>query len=67
MTDDSLSALAAVLQCRRIPGGCDDCTAFQTMTQDGPGVYRLTVHHDDTCPSYRAMTNRAERRRRGRP
>lgn len=63
MSGDSLSALAAALVGQRIPGGCDDCTAYQTMTQDAPGVYRLTVHHDGTCPSYRAMTNRAQRRR----
>jgi len=39
----------------RMPGGCDDCTAYQTVEQHDPGVYLLTVHHDDTCPSYLAM------------
>lgn len=33
-----------------IPGGCDDCTAFQTVEQHHPGIYVLTVHHDDSCP-----------------
>ncbi|MGI8693512.1 MAG: hypothetical protein ACR2JK_11545 [Geodermatophilaceae bacterium] len=36
----------------RIPGGCDDCTAYQTVEQQAPGVYLLAVHHDDTCPDY---------------
>lgn len=42
----------------RMPGGCDDCTAFQTLDRHDSGVYLLTVHHDDTCPSYRGMTSR---------
>lgn len=39
----------------RMPGGCDDCTAHQALDVVS-GVYVLTVHHDDTCPSYRGMT-----------
>lgn len=34
---------------RRIPGGCDDCDAYQSMVLT-EGIYMLTVHHDDTCP-----------------
>jgi hypothetical protein len=34
----------------RIPGGCDDCAAYQTLDRYGPGVYVLTVHHDHACP-----------------
>ena len=49
----SLSALEA-LAGRRLPGGCDDCDAYQTLKRlpsDAWGsVYVLTVHHDDTCP-----------------
>ncbi len=40
----------------RMPGGCDDCTAHQTVERQATGVYELTVHHDDTCPAYRGMT-----------
>ena len=40
----------------RMPGGCGDCTAFQTLDRHDSGVYVLTVHHDDTCPTYRGMT-----------
>lgn len=41
---------------RRLPGGCDDCDAYQTVTQHGNGVYVLTVHHDASCPYYRGAT-----------
>ena len=51
------SALDA-LTSRRLPGGCDDCSAYQTVEQHGPRLYLLLVHHDDTCPTYRAMSAR---------
>jgi hypothetical protein len=39
-----------------IPGGCDRCDAFQTMTADPAhdGIYHLTITHDDWCPFLRA-------------
>ncbi len=40
---------------RRLPGGCDDCHAYQ----HAPGLYLLTVHHDPTCPAYQAMRPRS--------
>lgn len=40
----------------RLPDGCDDCTAYQTLDRHDTGVYVLTVHHDDTCPTYRRTT-----------
>lgn len=46
----ALDALAG----RRIPGGCDDCDAYQEMTTDGGGVYVVTVRHDASCPWLRA-------------
>lgn len=57
MSDDAASVLDA-LTGRRLPGGCDDCTAYQTVQQQTPGVFLLTVHHDDSCPTYRAMRPR---------
>ena len=63
MSDDVTEVLGAITG-RRIPGGCDDCTAYQTVQQHTPGVFVLTVHHDDTCPAYRQHLNRTERRRR---
>ena len=41
---------------RRLPGGCDDCDAFQVLTQQAAGVYELAIHHDDGCPYYRGVT-----------
>lgn len=34
----------------RIPGGCDQCNAYQTATAVAAGVWTITVHHDDWCP-----------------
>jgi hypothetical protein len=49
-----LSALDA-LTGRRLPGGCDDCDAYQTVTHETAGVYRMVVHHDETCPFHRSL------------
>lgn len=38
----------------KIPGGCDECDAFQTVTEESVGVWSLVVHHDDDCRFYRA-------------
>lgn len=38
----------------RVPGGCDDCDAYQTVTVDR-GVACITVHHDETCPWLAAL------------
>jgi len=40
---------------RQIPGGCDDCDAYQTVTAETAGVWTLHVHHDETCPTWRAI------------
>ena len=45
---------------KRIPGGCDDCDAYQVMVRCEAGVYVLEVHHDDTCPFYRQARARRE-------
>lgn len=49
--NSALDAMAGL----RIPGGCDDCTAYQTMTSEADGLYELLVHHDVTCPFYRGL------------
>lgn len=41
---------------RPLPGGCDDCDAYQTVTKTSDGVYVLAVHHDPSCPYYRGAT-----------
>lgn len=49
MNDPIRDALVA-LDGAHIPGGCDDCDAYQTLETDASGVTVLTVHHDDSCP-----------------
>lgn len=39
----------------RIPGGCDDCDAYQTVDTSRAPVYVIRVHHDDTCPAFRRI------------
>jgi hypothetical protein len=42
---------------REIPGGCDDCDAYQTIEPDPEHgtMWHLFVHHDDSCPIYRRI------------
>lgn len=49
---DPIAPIAASVGTGRIPGGCPDCDAYQTLDASAAPVYRLTVHHDDTCPTY---------------
>jgi len=44
--DDLLASFAG----RRVPGGCDDCDAFQQMRKEADGVFVLAVHHGRGCP-----------------
>lgn len=41
---------------RRLPGGCDDCNAYQTVRRVDGRFYVLTVHHDETCPELNGVT-----------
>jgi hypothetical protein len=41
---------------RRLPGGCDDCDAYQEIAEPAPGVYVVTVRHDSTCPYPKGLT-----------
>ena len=43
----------------RIPGGCDDCDAYQELSTDGSGIYVLAIRHDDTCPWLQARERKA--------
>ncbi len=35
---------------QKVPGGCDDCDAYQHL-REHDGIYVLTVAHDDWCPT----------------
>lgn len=51
----TISELFESLQGQRAPGGCEDCDAFQTVESAASMGYWLTVHHDDSCPTYREI------------
>lgn len=61
MTDDVVHEMLAKAaeRGRLIPGGCDNCNAYQTLDQIEDGVWSLIVHHDDWCPFLRARTAEA--------
>ena len=48
--------LLGPLDGQRIPGGCDDCDAYQTVTALARGVWQLNIHHDSWCPVLAAHT-----------
>jgi hypothetical protein len=52
-----VTATIAAIDGAQIPGGCTSCTAYQTIAAhaDGPNLHRITVHHDDDCPVWRAI------------
>ncbi len=54
----ALDTITAAVGNQRLTGGCDACAAFQTMTKRDDGVFRVTVHHDDSCPWLNARTSR---------
>jgi hypothetical protein len=43
------------LEGSEIHGGCDRCDAVQRSTEVIPGVWKMTIAHDDDCPFLRAM------------
>lgn len=56
--DNSIRQYLASLDGARIPGGCDDCDAYQTVDATHAPLFVLNVHHDATCPWFN--TNRKE-------
>jgi hypothetical protein len=50
-----LAAVLGPLDGARIPGGCEDCDAYQVVEPVAAGVWNILVHHDDWCPTYRRM------------
>lgn len=35
---------------------CPDCNVDKHVVEDEPGLYRIVVMHDSTCPTYRVMS-----------
>lgn len=47
----AVAQLLGPLDGARIPGGCEQCDAYQTVEPAGPGIWINTVHHDSWCPA----------------
>jgi hypothetical protein len=45
-----LADLFGPLDGTQVPGGCEHCNAYQTVTPIEAGAWRITVHHDSWCP-----------------
>ncbi|MGA8724138.1 MAG: hypothetical protein WB565_03800 [Acidimicrobiales bacterium] len=56
---DHLDQVLGALAGQSLPGGCDDCNAEQTIAQISPGVWTMTVAHDDDCPFLRTQVGKA--------
>jgi hypothetical protein len=52
---NEINQWAASLDGAKIPGGCEDCDAYQTLHVIDRGLTRLNIHHDDWCATYRRM------------
>lgn len=55
---DDLQAMLGPLDGGQIPGGCEDCDAYQVPTCIAHGVWVLQVFHDDWCPTLQRMEGR---------
>lgn len=47
----TLQEIFDALAGQRIPGGCDDCDAYQEVG-DRFGIHVIDIYHDDTCPAW---------------
>jgi hypothetical protein len=47
----SIEDLFAQIEDQSIEGGCDCCNAVQVVKTISPGIFELTVMHDDWCPA----------------
>jgi hypothetical protein len=45
-----LTSLFGPLDGAEIPGGCDQCDAYQKVGPIKDGIWGITVYHDDWCP-----------------
>jgi len=55
----ALAAILGPLDGAHIPGGCQRCDAYQTVSPLTAGAWQVTVHHDDWCPVLAATASPA--------
>jgi hypothetical protein len=48
---NTVDEMFAGLVGQEIPGGCDTCAAIQTLHREDVGIWRLSVAHDEWCPT----------------
>jgi hypothetical protein len=58
-TRNDLQRVFGPIDGARIPGGCEDCDAFQKPVQIAFGVWVLQIFHDDWCPTLKRMEGRS--------
>ena len=56
---DAVAKILGPLDGGRIPGGCDSCDAYQTVTAGSAGMWHIHIHHDDWCPVLATHQGRA--------
>ena len=59
-TNEALHNFSALLDQFQIPGGCDECDAYQVVHEQDPGsnIMHVTVSHDDDCARLQRMIDR---------
>lgn len=55
---DQLLRLFGPRDGEQIPGGCDFCSAYQTVEPLRRGIWRLAVRHNADCPLYQQRQQR---------
>lgn len=52
-----------------IPGGCEECGAYQIIAKVEPGIWSIVIHHDKDCPGRRsrAIFQRSSSEHAGQP
>ena len=57
---DPMTNLFGPLDGAHLPGGCDTCDAYQTITPTQAGIWTLTIHHDEWCPALTSTTEQGD-------
>ena len=54
---EAMTNFSALLDQFQIPGGCDECDAYQIVPEQEPSsnICHIVVHHDDDCPRLQRM------------
>jgi hypothetical protein len=58
-TNEAFHNLSALLDQVQILGGCEECDAYQTVSEQDPNsnIMHVNVFHDDDCPRLERIKN----------